>query len=151
MNTEVAPVHVTQDVTGSRIAAALIDIVVLFVVLVVFTILFGESNSTNADGHHSVHIGLNGVPALIYFLLAVAYYLVPEVKTGQTLGKKIMSIRVITLDGSRLSWGKGIIRLVLRIVDVLPFLYLVGFIAVVASEQKQRIGDMAAGTIVVPA
>jgi uncharacterized RDD family membrane protein YckC len=55
------------------------------------------------------------------------------------------------VDGQPLTRQKVAIRTVLRLVDGLPFLYLVGFIAMVASKQKQRLGDMAAGTIVVKA
>ena len=61
-----------------------------------------------------------------------------------------MGIRVVPVEGV-LTPSKVAIRTILRIVDGLPFLYIVGLIAIFASQRKQRVGDMAAGTLVVKA
>jgi uncharacterized RDD family membrane protein YckC len=55
----------------------------------------------------------------------------------------------VKADGSVFDWSGALIRNVLRLVDGLPFLYLVGIITIAASKKKQRLGDMAAGTLVV--
>jgi uncharacterized RDD family membrane protein YckC len=135
------------DVTGIRIVAALIDIVLLFVVFIIMAALFGD---TDSKGDSSFSVNLSGLPALVYFVIVIGYYVVLESSGGQTLGKKIMGLKVVALDGT-LTKTKVVVRTLLRIVDGLPFLYLVGIIAIVASKQKQRIGDMAAGTVVVRA
>jgi uncharacterized RDD family membrane protein YckC len=142
-----APIAAVQDVTGPRIGAAVIDIIILAILFLVMSMLFGESES--GDGGFSAN--LTGVPFLIYVVLSFLYYFGMEFKTGQTIGKMALKLKVATVDGQPLTPGKVAIRTVLRIVDGLPFLYLVGFIAMVASKQKQRIGDMAAGTTVVRA
>ncbi len=134
----------TENLTGNRIVAGAIDVAVVVVLFFIMSALFGDSES---DGS-SFSVNLTGGPALIYFLLALVYYLVPEGLSGQTLGKKIMGLRVVALDGS-LSWGKVAIRNILRIIDGLPIFYLVGIIAIVTSKKHQRLGDLAAQTIVV--
>ena len=66
----------------------------------------------------------------------------------QTVGKMLLGIKVVREDNGEIP-GLGAIRTVLRIVDVLPFAYLVGFIAVPISSKNQRLGDMAANILVV--
>jgi uncharacterized RDD family membrane protein YckC len=61
----------------------------------------------------------------------------------------LLGIRVATVDGSRISWGASIIRNILRIIDALPFFYLLGAILIWTSPQKQRLGDRVAKTVVV--
>lgn len=134
-----------ENVTGPRIIAALIDTVVLAISFVVLSIVMGEAET--AGGTFSV--SLDGLPALLFFLLALAYYVVPEATTGKTPGKAIMGLKVVKLDGSSYTMGSALGRNVLRIIDVLPVLYLLGFIVVAVSKHNQRLGDMAAGTVVV--
>jgi uncharacterized RDD family membrane protein YckC len=134
------------NITGSRIVAAFIDIILLGVVFAVLAALFGDTNS----GDEGFSVNLSGAPGIVYFLIVLAYYLGLETMYGQTLGKKVMGLRVVAIDGP-LTLGKVAIRTVLRIVDGLPFLYLLGLIVVAVSKQNQRIGDMAAGTLVVKA
>ncbi|HEU0073165.1 MAG TPA: RDD family protein [Dehalococcoidia bacterium] len=135
-----------ENVTGIRIVAALIDIILLAVVFGLMAALFGDTKSDD-DGFS---VNLSGAPGIIYFLIVLAYYLGLETMAGQTLGKKVMGIKVVAIDGP-LTLGKVAIRTVLRIIDGLPFLYLLGLIVVAISKQNQRIGDMAAGTLVVKA
>jgi uncharacterized RDD family membrane protein YckC len=147
--TSPAPAAVV-DVTGSRIVAGLIDIVVIAVVFVVMAAIFGDSNAGSDDDGSSFSVSLTGPAFIIYILIVVGYYFGLEYKKGQTLGKMIMGLRVAAVEGE-LTAQKVIIRTLLRIVDSLPVLYLVGFIVMLTSGRKQRIGDMAAGTVVVKA
>jgi uncharacterized RDD family membrane protein YckC len=140
-----APPRERPDVLDRRIGAGLIDILVVLVLAVVFTVLWGDTNS----GDGKVSVKLEGVPALAFFATALLYYGVLEALTGQTLGKRILGIRVVrAADGSRASAGQVVARTLLRIIDGILF-YLVGLIAVLATGSKrQRLGDMAAGTTV---
>ncbi len=79
----------------------------------------------------------------------LGYCIVLESLYGQTLGKIRLRISVVSEDGSPIGWGDSIIRNLLRIVDALPFLYIVGIIAVVLTDDEQRVGDLAASTLVV--
>jgi uncharacterized RDD family membrane protein YckC len=153
MNEDSSPVSAdaalmaVEDVTGRRIVAALIDIVVLVVVFVLFAMLFGDSG-TEGEETKGVNLSLSGGPAIVYFVVVIAYYFVLEAATGKTLGKMAMGLRVVAIDGAYTP-AKAFIRNLLRIVDGLPFLYLLGLIVIASSKRKQRIGDMAAGTRVV--
>ena len=81
-------------------------------------------------------------------LISILYYIVLEATQGATLGKMALGLRVVKVDGSPISWQESIIRNVLRIIDGL-FFYLVGAILVWNSPLRQRLGDRAAGTVVV--
>ena len=140
-----APPRERPDVLDRRIGAGLIDVVVLILIGVVFTILFGETSS--GDGSFSAK--LEGPAALAFLATALLYYGVLEAISGQTLGMRLLGIRVVrAADGSRASAGQVVARTLLRIVDGIAF-YLVGLIAILATGSKrQRLGDMAAGTTV---
>lgn len=140
------PVVAVQDVTGARVGAAIIDMIIGGILFVVMSMIFGESESD--DGSFSIN--LSGLPFIIYALLVLGYYFILEWKTGQTVGKMLLKIKVVSADGQPLTPGKIAVRTILRIVDGI-FFYLVAFICVVATKQKQRLGDMAAGTLVVKA
>jgi len=130
---------------GRRIAAGVIDVLLLAGVLAVFTALFGESDTSGS----SVSFRLTGLPFLLYALLALAYYFLLEVRGGRTLGKVALGLRVVRTDGTRASGGAIATRTLLRLVDGL-LVYLVGLVCVLATgERRQRIGDLAADTTVV--
>lgn len=82
---------------------------------------------------------------------ALYYYFACESGGGQTLGKRLMKIRVVGLDGKPAGMGNIAVRTVLRLIDGL-FLYLVGLIVMlVTGERRGRLGDLAAGTMIVSA
>ncbi|MFO7918109.1 MAG: RDD family protein [Anaerolineae bacterium] len=81
-------------------------------------------------------------------LLGIIYQVGFEA-SGGTPGKKILGMHIVDKEGNKPGLGKSIIRNLLRIIDTLPFAYLLGIILVASSEKKQRLGDRAAGTYVV--
>ncbi len=85
-----------------------------------------------------------------YFLVNWGYMTLLElVWSGQTLGKRIMGLRVISETGVRVSPSQSLLRNLARVVDNLPLLYLVGGLTALFSRSQQRLGDLIAGTIVV--
>ncbi|MCB1122122.1 MAG: RDD family protein, partial [Verrucomicrobiae bacterium] len=87
---------------------------------------------------------------ILYFLVSIGYYVFLEmVWRGQTLGKRMMRLRVMDARGLKLSPSQLILRNLLRFVDSLPLLYVVGGIASLINRRSQRLGDLAAGTVVV--
>jgi uncharacterized RDD family membrane protein YckC len=68
---------------------------------------------------------------------------------GQTPGKRLLGIAVLNDDGTPLRWPGALTRNLLRAADFLPFLYGVGLIAMLANRDFKRLGDLAAGTVVV--
>lgn len=85
---------------------------------------------------------------LTMLALYFAYFAVCEAKWGRTPGKRLLGIRVIADDGAPCSPRASAIRNVLRMVDVMPY-YLIGAAAFAFGKKHQRVGDMAAHTLVV--
>jgi hypothetical protein len=68
---------------------------------------------------------------------------------GQTPGKRVMRLAVLNEDGTPVRWPAALTRNLLRAVDFLPFLYGVGLVSMLANRDFKRLGDLAAGTVVV--
>jgi uncharacterized RDD family membrane protein YckC len=86
---------------------------------------------------------------LLTFLISMAYGILLEWRwRGQTLGKRVLRLRVIDAGGLRLEFTQVVVRNLLRALDMLPALYLVGGSVALATKKCQRLGDLAAGTIV---
>ena len=82
---------------------------------------------------------------------ALYYHFAMESGDGQTVGKKLMKLRVVLADGRPAGMREIAVRTVLRVVDGIGF-YIVGLIVMLATGQRrQRLGDLAAGTMVVDA
>jgi uncharacterized RDD family membrane protein YckC len=139
--------EVVENVFGLRAIAATIDIVVLILLGGVLSTLAGEQNE---DGGFTS--GLNGWVFWLYIALCFAYFSLFETISGQSLGKKAMGLRVVSLSGV-LTPRQALVRSLFRVVDGLPFLvpYLVGAVVSVSNQRHQRVGDMAAGTLVIRA
>lgn len=84
-----------------------------------------------------------------YFLLEWFYPVVFEVYNGMTPGKRLMNILVVHVDGTPVSWSSALLRNFIRTVDFLPLFNVVGLISMMLNSRFQRLGDLAAGTVVV--
>ena len=85
-----------------------------------------------------------------YFVFSQGYGIATEwLWRGQTLGKRLLRLRVIDARGLRLTFAQIVLRNLLRFVDGLPLFYLVGGIAALVNRRGQRLGDLAADTLVV--
>ena len=90
------------------------------------------------------------VTALAYFIVSVGYGMAMEwFCRGQTVGKRLLCLRVADAQGLRLEFSQIAIRNLMRFVDSLPAFYLVGGMACLLSVKAQRLGDLAGNTIVV--
>jgi uncharacterized RDD family membrane protein YckC len=99
-----------------------------------------------------LHWRVANVDHLLVFLVgSVAYHFLLESRDGQTIGKRQYGLRVVTVDGGRASPGAVAIRSAVRIFDQLPVMYVSGLVSMVRTgpSRRQRIGDVAAGTMVV--
>ncbi|MCA2217958.1 RDD family protein [Jidongwangia harbinensis] len=132
-------------VTGRRVVATLIDGLVLSIVSYFITQIFGTEST--ASGFDYTRLSFGG--SLLVAAATVLYYILMEGLTGRTLGKMATGIRVVDeATGNRPSLGAATIRTLLRFVDGL-FGYLVGFVIVLSTSRRRRLGDMAAKTQVV--
>lgn len=128
---------------GSRALAWVIDVLVMGILLVISMQLIQPL----------VPI-LGGFATAIFFVIAFViqwwYSAILEWWWGgQTVGKKIVGLRALSSNGVRMSFVQAAVRNLVRIVDLLPGLYLVGGASVLLDEHSRRLGDLAAGTIVV--
>ncbi len=87
---------------------------------------------------------------ILYFAISTGYCMILEWHwRGQTIGKRVLRLRVVDAMGLRLHFSQIVIRNLLRNVDMLPGLYLIGGLACLLSRRAQRLGDIAANTIVI--
>ena len=88
--------------------------------------------------------------AIGYFVISIGYGLTCEwFWRGQTVGKRLLRLRVVDVEGMRLQFNQIVTRNLLRFVDSLPGTYLIGGVACWFNSKCQRLGDIAANTIVV--
>ena len=91
-----------------------------------------------------------GIAMIVYFLVEWFYPVFFEMlKQGVTPGKKGFHLRVMKVDGTPITFSDSIIRNLLRAADFLPFMYVAGILSMVLTRRFQRLGDLAAGTVVV--
>ena len=122
---------------GDRILAQLIDWVVVYSYLIAAIWIESELKIDE--------------PWVVIFTLMFWLFYTPFMEVmnqGQTLGKKIMNMRVVRADGSRPSLGAYIMRWMLFLVDG-PLTSFMGLIPMILTKSNQRLGDLAAGTVVV--
>ena len=134
-------------VTGRRVLATLIDSIILGAAYNMLVVMFGDFQHPRAWEWNGT---LDNVLAnVVYGVGVVLYFVLMEGYLGQTLGKMVTQVRVVREDDLGLPGiGAAAIRTVLRIVDGL-LAYGVAFVAVLSTEKRQRLGDMAAHTLVI--
>ncbi|MBU7006832.1 RDD family protein [Phosphitispora fastidiosa] len=136
---------------GSRFIGLILDSLILgvaYLVLGGFTAamvgVFGGALS------EKLIIVVVAVVLILYFLLSFGYFIFFEtIWNGQTPGKRAAGLRVVRRTGEAVTFGSVFVRNLMRIVDALPAGNAIGMIAIFFSENRQRVGDMVADTIVV--
>jgi len=146
---------------GSRFIGALVDTLLLFIALAVLNIVAGIVFAQSAGAEKLFtqqtrgEIGWAGgivlaLYALINFALFWGYYIFFElVWNGQTPGKRIAKVRVVRMDGDPAGFIEIAVRNLVRMIDFLPGAYGVGLITMFFNARTRRLGDFAAGTLVV--
>lgn len=136
---------------GSRGGAAIIDTLLQVVALsVVLAAGLGGAAAVGFASTGPAQTILIAVLALGLFLIATGYFLVFEIVwNGQTPGKRALGIRVIRESGYPIRPIDSVIRNVVRMVDWLPLFYGIGVIVMLFNKPSRRLGDFAAGTLVV--
>jgi uncharacterized RDD family membrane protein YckC len=128
---------------GDRIVARLIDKIILGAYIIVVLAIIGFSNFSQFTSN-------NGWIVFLLILPVVFYHLICELAfDGQSAGKKVMAIKVISLTGEQPSIGQYLNRWIFRLVDFTLTGNFLAVIMVAVSEKKQRLGDLVAGTAVV--
>jgi uncharacterized RDD family membrane protein YckC len=132
-------VELTLAGIGSRVIAGTIDLVIEILLLIACGLLLSRIGTVGA-----------AVFAVVYFGVLFFYDVLFEVLGGgKTPGKRWTGLRVVRSGGHPITFVRSALRNILRIIDILPFFYGVGMIAIFVSSDNQRIGDLAAGSHVV--
>ena len=135
---------------GSRAMAWLIDVGLLFAVWVVGYFIF----TLAAQDPLALVLGLSQTLKIAgtvgLFATLFVYWTALEVFwDGQTVGKRLMGVRVVLLDGSPVTPTQSAIRNLMRLVDFLPFCYPVGLLTILVDPRHRRLGDLVAGTLLI--
>jgi uncharacterized RDD family membrane protein YckC len=149
--THALPVRTPEGVTFSLRLAGLTSRFLALAVDMCCVALAGDviQRVTAAAGALDADIA-GGVRIAVFFVISIGYGIGCEWRwRGQTVGKRLLRLRVMDAQGLRLQPGQIVIRNLLRFADGLPALYLLGGLTAVFNYRGQRLGDIAANTIVV--
>lgn len=146
---EIITVHTTQNIDidyevgglGERILAYLIDLAIFIALFIIGAIV--ATNFLSQSGSVAMFI-IMGLMLLFYDLVCESFF------NGQSAGKHVMKIRVISLDGTRPKFSQFLLRWLFRLIDNFGITYYLGsVITIIVTEKSQRIGDLVAGTVVI--
>jgi uncharacterized RDD family membrane protein YckC len=167
---EQVALHLPIAGPGSRVLAYAIDYaVILLIEIGLFALLFaatpllgtvldwtqpifnaGDSVRDRAAAMQDATMLLFALFIVAQLVVELGYFFAWEMLSGgRSLGKRVVGLRVVGDDGFALGPQASLVRNLLRLVDVLPGSYLVGLVAMVVSNRGKRLGDLAAGTLVV--
>jgi uncharacterized RDD family membrane protein YckC len=131
---------------GSRFTAALVDYLIQGAVLLALGLVLGLGVGIDPSGGGFAL----AIFIISFFVLFTGYDVAFEVlNSGRTPGKRLNGLRVVRESGAPVNFATSAVRNVLRLVDILPGWYLVGIASILITGRNQRLGDLAAGTLVV--
>jgi uncharacterized RDD family membrane protein YckC len=141
-------INFTAASVGDRILGQLLDslVKIAYGITVYFIVqIFSLENLFDGLDQWSIIaiISVIGLPVMFYSLIQESLW------EGQTLGKKLMKMKVIKLDGYQAGFGDYLIRWLFRLIEISIGNGVIGLIAIVSSSKNQRLGDMAAGTAII--
>jgi len=129
---------------GERILAFFIDAFILYLYSILVN-LVGDAIGYVYDDRWTQRglVALIFLPAMFYSLLMHIIF------NGRTVGKMLLKMKVVKVDGSPVHWSNYLVRWMLRLVDIWLFIGSIGILTILFSEKRQRLGDAAAGTVVI--
>jgi uncharacterized RDD family membrane protein YckC len=141
-------INFTAASVGDRILGQLLDSLVKIaygIMVYIIVQIFSLDNLFDGLDQWSIIaiISVIGLPVMFYSLIQESLW------EGQTIGKKLMKVKVIKLDGYQAGFGDYLIRWLFRLIDISVGNGVIGLITIVSSSKNQRLGDMAAGTAII--
>jgi uncharacterized RDD family membrane protein YckC len=134
---------------GSRFLAALMDQILQWAAFAILMIALAELAQLMPGVAGSNKVPLVALITGSTFIFLGYYVLFEMIWNGQTPGKRAAGIRVLRDDGTPITMTESLLRNTIRVIDFLPVFYGVGMIFVLSSERNKRLGDIAAGTVVI--
>ena len=125
----------------NRIVAFIVDATLYFIIFIIFGIFFGVEK-VDGSGFNII-----GFPAFILFIISLFLWPLSESFSGQTIGKRLVGLKVVDESFSEIKTRQAIIRFLFAYID-LGF-FLVGLIVASTNNKNQRIGDLVAKTVVI--
>ncbi len=134
---------------GSRFAAYLVDLLIQ-VASLIGVVLLGLLIGGPSRGGRSGALVLDGVFYLFVAIDFIGYFVICEMLwSGRTPGKRALGLRVVRVGGQPVGFWSSLLRNLLRVVDALPSLYIVGAVLILVTPKNQRLGDALGHTVVV--
>lgn len=131
---------------GSRLAARILDVLIQTAIVLVILLAVGF---TAGDGETSDAVAIVLMVVLVFGIFWGYNVAFETFNSGRTPGKMALGLRVVGDQGEPETFSASAVRNLLRLVDELMTAFLAGTISIIASSENQRLGDMAAGTLVV--
>lgn len=146
--TQNVTINFTAASVGDRLLGQLLDLLVKIaygIVVVVFINIFDLGNFFTGMDQWSIMavVSIVALPIMFYSLVQESLW------EGKTIGKKIMKMKVIKIDGYQAGFGDYLVRWLFRLIEIVIGNGIIGLIAIISSKKNQRLGDMAAGTAVI--
>jgi uncharacterized RDD family membrane protein YckC len=141
---EAVALYIEPAGLGSRMIAALIDTSIQLVILIAASILIGFAAAAGLGGEVAIILAL----VLFFFVMFGYFPLFEGIWEGRTPGKRTQRLRVVQKNGQPARFTHVLVRNLVRVIDFLPVGYSVGALTMIITK-TQRLGDLAAGTIVV--
>lgn len=149
-------INTTQNVTinftaasiGHRILAFGVDLLIMIAYMTTFYMFLNYSGLQDVlartDGWSQMAVqSIIFLPVMFYSLIFETFF------EGQSLGKRLVRIKVVKIEGYQASFGDYLIRWLFRMIDIVISSGVIGFISIIMNKKAQRLGDMAAGTSVI--
>ncbi len=126
---------------GDRIVATIVDRLIIIAYIIILIIIASQSKFTGDI--MQLYIFVASLPVMFYSLLSEVFM------NGQTLGKRIMRIKVISINGNQPSFSQYLMRWLFRIIDLWMTGNILAVIMVAVNDRRQRLGDIIAGTTLI--
>jgi len=149
--------HVAPSYQGVaiRFVAILIDTIIIAIIGGILSVPFNALAVITSSASGTVTVSpASAVGGLVSLAVFVLYFTLLEGHYGQTVGKMAVKIKVVReADGAPIDYSEAAVRTILRFLDLIPYIipYLLGATLIWSSEEKQRLGDRVARTVVVKA
>jgi uncharacterized RDD family membrane protein YckC len=147
--TQNVQINFTAATVGDRILAYLLDLLIkgayAIVIYGIFFYALGINERFDSMDQWSIMaiIAMFGLPIALYSIV------LESMLEGQTIGKKLLKIKVVKIDGYQATFAEYLMRWFFRIIDISLFSGVIALITVITSQKSQRLGDMVAGTSVI--
>jgi uncharacterized RDD family membrane protein YckC len=143
-----------RDARFPRLVALLLDTIFVGILTSIATAVYGVTVVTWGSPLPANGVAMWGsqttIPAIWTGAMWIGYYIVCEAMFSATPGKALNGLRVVSVDGRPLSAWRVVARNLVRVLDALPALYVIGGFSVLVTANSQRLGDLLGGTTVVP-